>query len=267
MHKLLFYSTLLLISTHLHAEERSFKAEKIKKLEINNPSGNIETITTSSTEIKVIFKKTKPELFDANCSLNFEEKSNKLKIKVDNKKNLAKSNSCEISFHIETPALKELELEIGAGDLSIKGNYDKLDTALGSGNVQLDGDMKNIEMGIGTGNLKAKLSELKNLKLKSGNGNVSLVLTELLEQAKIGIQVGTGNTSITANKTPNEGFIEANSGTGNCEIKIPSDSSAQFTLSSGVGKITNEFSSSKSSKLLIKISNGTGNIELKKIKK
>ncbi len=266
MRGLLLYFSFMLTSTALQAEERVFKAEKTKKLELISVSGTIETITKPGTDIRIIYTKLKPEAFDKNCHLMFEEKEYKLKTKVEKTTKL-KSNPCEISFQIETPSLNEVEIDLAAGNLSMKGNYEKVDADIGSGNIHLEGEIKTIEAKTGAGNITGSLSEVRKFKLKDGSGNAALTFLKMSEQANINIHLGSGSASVTANQIPSAGSIKIDSGVGNCEVFLPEGTLAAFDLESGMGKVSNDFPNSKASKFLINASSGLGNIEVRKIKK
>lgn len=266
MRGLLLYFSFILTSTALQAEERTFKAEKIKKLELISVSGTIETITKPGTDIRITYTKEKPEAFDKNCHLIFEEKEYKLKAKVE-KKTKIKSNPCEISLQVETPLLNEVEIELAAGNLSMKGNYAKIEADIGSGNLHLEGEMKTVEAKTGAGNITGTLSEAKKLNLKDGSGNATLTFLKMSEQADINIHLGSGSASVTANQIPSAGSVKIDSGVGNCEIFLTEGTSAAFDLESGMGKVSNEFPNSKASKFLISASSGLGNVNVRKIKK
>jgi DUF4097 and DUF4098 domain-containing protein YvlB len=127
-----------------------------------------------------------------------------------------KSKSREVTINIPKDFNKDLKLNGGAGNVSIKGI-----------------DIKKLNIEGGAGNLTLKDIVFQDLKLKQGVGNTTIDLSS--KCGDMDIEGGVGNLSIDFAEVG--GDLTYDGGVGKTVISIPNNSPVKIDTSTGVGSI------------------------------
>ncbi len=127
-----------------------------------------------------------------------------------------KSKSREVTINIPKDFSKDLKLNGGAGNVSIKGI-----------------DIKKLNIEGGAGNLTLKDIVFQDLKLEQGVGNTTIDLSS--KCGDMDIEGGVGNLSIDFAEVG--GDLTYDGGVGKTVISIPNNSPVKIDTSTGVGSI------------------------------
>jgi len=190
--------------------EQTFPATDLKKLVVENGSGDIDVVCEDTHTARV---KAKKEVFPAGCDLSIERSGTELKA-------VAKGNNCEVDFDIVVPRQLTLELDSGSGEIDVKGAAGKISFSTGSGEVDLEA--------ISSAELKGH----------TGNGDIEVGYTHLPAKGFIDLKTGNGDASIWA-PTDSGVAVSATTGNGSVVNQFRPNPAADFKLSvnTGNGKI------------------------------
>lgn len=234
----------------------TFEADKIKDLDIEFDSGQLEIVESESdSEIGVVLE-YKSIIENSTRKLTCEEDNGVLKIDEDSKRkwnNLKKAyiilklpkNKMFDEVDINTGAgitylkhdlnAKDVKIEIGAGEVSGSNSIhaeDKLKLTVGAGVVSLNQlSAKNIDVDCGIGETTIKNVASEKLKILCGMGSVRVKLTDTETDYDYKIQCGVGSVSIGDSNY---------SGLGRSK-KIDNNSSKTVDIDCGLGDVEIDF--------------------------
>lgn len=254
---------------------KTFKSSDIKKLKLKNPNGNINLKGHKLSESTVHINPIKNS---DSCSTQVFLKDKTLHVTVKESNSFFSFSNCQIDLHLSLPQSADLDIDLGSGDSEVSHFKGKFEAKLGSGNLAvnnsqfkktkirtgsgdlyLEGVTSEGEFNLGSGNLVVKKSQLKDIHIKSGSGNVNL--SDLEGDGHI--KLGSGNLKLTYPKLPKKGELKINAGSGNSLIQMPKTAKVNVKFKAGSGTYSSELGSDPSSKYLISVKTGSGNLKIK----
>lgn len=132
--------------------------------------------------------------------------------------------------HVDTLCTRELDMELGAGQLTIRNLI-----VTGSGDIEggagevsiLDGELRNVDISMGVGSLELTARMTGSCKLDCGVGSVELTLLGDLSQYRIEVQKGLGRATVDGDSVANretfgtgDDWVKINGGVGEIEVKL-----------------------------------------------
>lgn len=217
-------------------ETKEFDPTGITQIEVANPSGKITIEALETGNVIVTAEKKK---FGQFCELKMEQNGKKLNVLV--KRTGFFKPDCEVDLTIKAPKTAGLDLDTGAGDITVKGTKGDLNFDVGSGNVTVD-------------------AEIHKLKGDTGSGNITIKgLTKGGD-----LDVGSGNVSLTFITAPTTGTLKIDSGSGSAIIALPTATKYHTAFSAGSGKLTTELAETPKSSFKISMDSGSGDLTIKK---
>lgn len=222
---------------------KTFKADQIKNLKLNNGSGDVIIEGKNSSEAKVEAKKIK---WNEKCELEINQVGDVIDVAVTQKSSASSffsSNDCQVNFQIVLPSRVNLT------------------TTSGSGNLDIFGVIGNMGVVLGSGDLKMEKIESESLQAQSGSGD--LKIDGIINTADI--KVGSGDVDLTYRKIPTTGSVTIKSGSGNATLRMPVESRIKVDFKAGSGKLTSELDQLQAAPYSISMSAGSGDLRIKKL--
>lgn len=216
-------------------------AKGIKELRIDIPCGSVDvktgsnvkeiTITADVTIRKMSDKDA--EQFVKNWHLDLVKNGETASFLYNGKtkrgtKGVKKNVSVEFSLVIEIPENMNLNIDTGAGNISINGVKGNLDIESGAGNVSITDIQGNVTVATGAGNMKFK-KITGSVEADTGAGN----LTFFNITGDIAADCGAGNITIDTCS----GYVDVDTGIGNIDV---SGVKRKVKANTGLGKCTIE---------------------------
>ena len=217
---------------------RTFDAENLSSIYLESDKGNINVV--GSGVDKIYISVDKKSFSPHKCLLSIEREGQVLRI-ASGKLPEVKFFSCDVNLNIVIPKNFDLTLETGMGAIDVDGVNGEILFRTGMGNVKANMQSKSINGVVGSGKVSL-LGSISNANISLGKGDIELF-----------------NSPYPMNKK-----INLSSGMGNIKVYLPKDSEIFADLSSGSGKITNQFTNSNSPNTQVKLSSGMGNVQLLK---
>lgn len=208
----------------------------IQSLEIDASAMSLEIIPVDESEVSIL----KIRATDVPTDYRFEQENDKLEIK-------GKKVASDAKLVIYLPStVKNLDIDIGAGDIQIKDisiDSFNLDTGATQTNIQSLTVTSNAEIDAGTGEIVISDSNISNLDIDAGVGN--LEYTGYLNGAS-DIDCGVGNIELNLKGTESMYKIIAERGIGELKINGNKVSGTQTVgsgnaivkLSGGIGSLS-----------------------------
>lgn len=218
--------------------EKSY--DNITSIDIDISTANI--IVKSGNEFKI-------DATNMNKSFSSKEKNGKLVLKEKDSwfwhRNVNGSITVYVPYDVK---LNELEIDNGAGEISIEGirSY-KLNVEQGAGRLEInDSQFDNTDIDGGAGEVKVTLSTLNNLDMDSGVGKIVM---EALITGNSKIDCGVGELDITLLGKDSDYRILAQKGIGSIKIagvnqsndSVYGSGTNRLELDGGVGSINIDF--------------------------
>ncbi len=166
---------------------------------------------------------------------------------------------CPASFNVSAPSFLELEAKAGTGDVNVAAMSAHSSIEAGTGDILLRGISGSLAVQNGTGALTGSACP-KNMVIKGGTGKIQI--TGLCGPAIV--QSGGGGVNLEWDRVPSEGDVRIQTGTGSVRLVFPDAAKLSTSLSSGLGRITNEFENSNG--FPVSVQSGTGSVSVIKSK-
>ncbi len=176
----------------MDTKEFKLKASNYKKMEVENPNGDItikrsdnDSVITIKAEItKYVTKKeldqpTKDVLLDIDSSgstLRIADITNKYDNSFHIQFNLHKSTS--VDYIIYVPSGIEISVDGTNGKVNLKEFNNDVKVELTNGNLNIDNVYGKLKVDLTNGSISAKLDSTKSLDFETTNGNIKLEVGE-----------------------------------------------------------------------------------------
>lgn len=189
--------------------EQTFEVGAAPKLEIESFAGRVTVRAGEDGTVRVVAtKRAAGRAHVEQIVVEMEEHDDGVTITVS--KPLAVSNA-SVDLEITAPADTELDLQTGAGDVTVDGLAGAAAVDTGAGNVRIDGPGRR--------------------KVHTGAGNVSVQGAA----AEVDLSTGAGNLDYDGSPV---GMCQFETGAGNIRLKVPDGLSAEVDLTTGIGEVT-----------------------------
>lgn len=173
-------------------ETQEFELSSITSFELHNTSGDATVRKATGTKAKVTSHKKK---FDKECKLEVTKAGSKIIVNVDQ----PFRKTCEVDFEIELPEMASMDLRSSTGDFDVIGTKGDITYRVGAGDVEIKADAQKIDGRSGTGELEAK-GILGDVNVMTGSGDTKLFYTKAPTTGEVAIKSGSGNAEITLPK-------------------------------------------------------------------
>lgn len=230
-----FILPIMLLTQGIFAETltQEFDIAGLKGLEIDAHSGSVMIQASSDQKVKVVATKKD---FSEKCRLTMEKKDDEIEINVK-KTGLFSRAECEVDFEIQVPRMVDLDVEMGSGNLTVRGVEGELDFKVGSGQVTADGVFRKVDGKSGSGDLS--------IRGLSGGGE---------------LKAGSGNIDLTFATSNLKGEMDIKTGSGNATVSLPKGTSVNSNLKAGSGTMTNEMKNDPNAPFKVSMKAGSGNL-------
>lgn len=237
--------SIVLFAPTIYADSvvKTFQTSQVKRLNLKNGSGDTIVVGRNLSEVKVNVERTK---WNDKCKLQIGESSGSLNVEVHQESSnfsLFSSNECRANISITMPAVSDISIKSGSGDVSL---------------ADLTGSF---DVKVGSGNLKVEKSNATKLYAHSGSGDIK-VSGELSD---VDVKVGSGDINLTYQKSPTAGSAVIKSGIGDATLHLPKESRIKVDFKAGSGRLSNELDNLQSAKYSISMKAGSGNLNVKKL--
>ncbi|MBC7742305.1 MAG: DUF4097 family beta strand repeat protein [Bdellovibrionaceae bacterium] len=218
-------------------ETKTFEANSIKRIEIDNTTGLVKINGTDAAKATVIIEKVR---FGDHCVLKLDQVGSKLVMDIE-RKNLGIGVECKVNVTFNIPKAAELEVGSSSGNIEINGVTRAVDVSTRSGDINIE-------------------AQLEKLNAKTGSGYISLKGSVI----DADIKSGSGEVTLTYTTAPQPGEIEIKTGSGSAFINLPGVTEINASTITASGSIQNEFPGNKNAKYKVSFRSGSGNISIKK---
>ena len=239
-------------------KEANFTVSNGDLLNVSLRQGEINIITGSGNEVKVIAKNIEEDEFNL---LTMEQKSNKIEIKFKGE------DSDNFELELTISAAMNLDLSTGGGNIAVNGDLmGKVDAGTGGGNITLQTVSGIVDLSTGGGNITTGNID-GNADISTGGGAIRVEIINgtadlttgggniFIDKVNNSADISTGGGNISVGDIGGKADIS----TGGGKIKIGSVSGSA-DVSTGGGEINLESAEGK-----VDVSSGAGNISLKNI--
>ncbi len=195
---------------------KTFETRNLRKVELSIQEGEVQ-IQGDATTDKAIVTVTKGDGFSPACKLTVDTVGKTLRVLIE-KTPHSGAIKCDAQIQVKLPRDVELDLQAGAGSISVLGTRGAITYNLGAGDVKLDAEIS---------------------KLKGFAGSATVEAKGLTGSA----QITGGAVTLTATylTVPPTGTMDIKIGSGTSTIYLPAGSIlAPPKLEAGVGKLTHE---------------------------
>lgn len=221
---------------------KEFNAASVKRISIQNGSGNIQLAAHQKSLVTVearIVSGTKDT-----CDVQIEEASHEILVKTKSKEtsSLFSNNKCEVNLVVHSPRSMDIQINSGSGDVKISDLAGKLAVKNGNGKLSAKGTFSDASISL-------------------GNGDISLHGVNGPSQ----VNIGSGDAEIVYTSLSNSGDLRIHLGSGNLKVLLPKKASAQTRVRIGSGMIKNNLEGGGTGKLSIDGTIGSGDLILQNL--
>jgi hypothetical protein len=196
--------------------EESYTMADAPSLEIDNFAGNVSIRAGESGTIHVVATKRASRTRDLSViGVGIHEKEGGLVIKTG--RPLSRGNAA-VDLEITTPADSRLDLELGAGNVSVRGLSGGVEASVGAGNVNIHDVTGTLKANTGAGTMAVQ-GAAGPAHLNNGAG---VIMYQGTPQGDCRFNSGAGAISLELPAQPNV-TLDLKTGVGTIEIKCPVD--------------------------------------------
>lgn len=210
--------------------EQSYPVGQAPMLEVDNFAGNVTVRSGESGRIRVIVTKRATSSDNLNrIDVGLNQLDNGLQIRSSRPSTLVSNISVELDIFVPPDA--RLELDTGAGNVSVDGVQGEIVVHTGAGNVRVEGAMAPIALNTGAGNVDYGGTPRGQCTFETGAGNITLAMPA---DANVEIELGTGIGNISL------GGFDVRGDTSGTDVQgtIGTGQQATIDAQTGVGNIT-----------------------------
>ncbi len=218
----------------ISTEKFEFEAKDIKSTLIHNSTGNIHVAPSESKMAYVIVNKIK---WGPRCSAKVEVKGGQLHIETDDSAWIL-DHECRVDLVVSLPKQIPLQVRAGTGDIKILASRGDVDVKVGSGLISLKGEIASLKALSGSGDVKLE-GLAQTADIKTGSGDIELDYQGAPKTGKLSVQTGTGDVEVYF---PENSSIKSQISTGNGSVLNEFESSnasdlIQVSAASAAGNI------------------------------
>ncbi len=221
----------------LQVDKFQFKAGQIKSAVIHNSTGNVHVAPVADNMAYVVVNKIK---WGPRCHANVDVKDGELNVQMDDTAWIL-DHECRVDLIISIPEKIPLQVRAGTGDVKLTGSRGDIDVKVGSGLISLKGDIASLKALSGSGDIKL-LGNAQKADIKTGSGDIELDYQSSTSTGQLSVHTGTGDVEVylppatnvksqitagngtvlnefTASKATESMTLDAASETGNIQIR------------------------------------------------
>lgn len=213
-------------------EDRHFAVESVDGVEIDMLAGDLTLRGGAGDQVSVRVLESHAA---AGCEFQVRHEGRTVEIESKNK---GLPGRCDFDLEIIVPGPLPVEIELGAGDMTLDGLTGVLDLATGAGDV--------------TGNARGTLVEVS-----TGAGDIELSGLVSAIEAK----TGAGGITLSFDAAP-KGTIEASTGVGDVSVLLPGNAVVDASASTGLGSVRQTLTEQPGADTVVHASTGIGDVRL-----
>ena len=219
-------------------EKYQFNGAEIKSAVIHNSTGNVNIAPISTKMAYVVVNKIK---WGPRCSANIDLKEGVLSVVTDDTAWIL-DHECRVDLIISLPHQIPLQLRSGTGDVQILATRGDIDIKMGSGLMSLKGEINNLKALLGSGDVRL-VGQAQSVDIKTGSGDIELDYATAPSKGRMALKTGSGDVALYLPETSN---VKTQISAGNGTV------TNEFALSQNVERLD------------IKAASATGNINIRK---
>ncbi len=172
-------------------EKHQFKAADIKSALIHNSSGNVSVAPIVSQTAYVIVNKIK---WGSRCSSKINLEKGHLSVQIDDTAWIL-DHECRVDLVISLPQAIPLQVRAGTGDVRVVATRGDVDVKVGSGLISLKGEINSLKALSGSGDVRVA-GQAQTVDIKTGSGDIELDYAVSPTKGKLAVRTGSGDVQV-----------------------------------------------------------------------
>lgn len=236
-----------------------FKTKGIKSARLSTPSGNISLSSTDDDETTLTITKTE---WSNRCSLKHSQTTSNISVSVEASKSGAEEDEplCHADILLALPKVTKITATVGRGNIGINDIKGSMILKIGEGSIGISQtEIPQLIADIGHGNLIVE-GKITRSDIHIGYGDVRIA--GMLASGDI--KIGAGAIDVTYGHRPAPGVLNLKIGKGDATLSLPSQTSLNANIYSGLGHIHSEIPNQITGSFHVNMRSGLGNLFIKK---
>lgn len=211
-----FCATAYGLNINQTSDKYQFKAQEIKSAVIHNSTGNLHIAPVTTKTAYVVLNKVK---WGQRCSSKVDLKNGVLTIETDDTAWI-QDHECRVDLIVSLPNQIPLQVRTGTGDVQIVATRGDVDVKVGSGLISVKGDIIHLKALSGSGDVRL-IGQAQTADIKTGTGDIELDYSTVPAKGSLALRTGSGDVDLSFPETANlKTQISAGNGTVTNEFAI-----------------------------------------------